>query len=195
MNTHRARNTWLSLQALLWLSACASQPKPESDGPQPDAATSTGARTSAAPRRFDNSRERLGDLEPLPETSVSGEDADGDHIRDDVAAFIDAEYGNDERKRLMARQYARSVQHGLLYAGDEDRAFEAAHEGSRALRCLNQQLGVRAAEPIWQEVQARTIDTEERLRAHARLQGTLSGGYFPEPRGVVCAFDMEGLAP
>jgi hypothetical protein len=151
----------------------------------------------APAKKFDNSREQLGQLEPLHEDSISGPDSDHDHIRDDIASYIDQTWGNSERKRLSARQYARSIEHGLVHAHDKQRALDAGDEDSRAIECLYAYYSPQDANAIWKELQARTVDTEERLAAYFALQDQLGGGYFAgaaEPKRS-CAFDQQGLTP
>ncbi len=147
--------------------------------------------------RDDARRERIEHLEPLPKNAITGEDADHDHIRDDVAEFIEQHYARHAGVRLAARQYARSEQHGLAYARDPDRAQDAGDEITRAIECLYAFESPDEADAIWKELQAQTIDTEERAEEFFALQDALAGGYFessPE-RTQSCAFDMTGIAP
>jgi hypothetical protein len=144
--------------------------------------------------RFDNGRERPGVLEPLPENGVLGEDDDDDHIRDDIAAYIDATHGADEAARLGARQLARALQHALAHGGDRAGAVEAGHESGRAITCLHELLGSERAGVIVGELEARTVDTEERFAAYRRMQRNVSGAYFPGGHGAgICRFDTKGL--
>jgi hypothetical protein len=157
----------------------------------------TSSATSEPARTVDNWREQLDKLEPLQEDGISGPDEDHDHIRDDIAAYIDQIWGANERKRLSARQYARSLEHGLVYAEDKQRALEAGDEDSRAIECLYAYYSPQDAAAIWKELQARTVDTQARLEAYFKLQNQLGGGYFAgaeEPKRS-CAFDQQGLTP
>lgn len=183
------------VQICIWcVLSCVPKAQPSQ---QPHAASGTASAKSAKPTRLDNSRERIAKLSQLPANTIAGPDEDRDHIRDDIAQYIDAEYSGDEHKRLAARQYARAEEHELVYADDRDRAFEAASEATRAIECLYAHYAAQTADAVWGEIQARTVDTEERLRAHARFHKAISGGYFEAARdpGASCAFDSRGLAP
>jgi hypothetical protein len=186
MKTRSIHATWAStaLGLLVLAAGCVPRAKNSSAG-------------AATVEKFDNSRERTGALEPLPQDDIAGPDEDHDHIRDDIATFIDQTWGADERKRLSARQYARSLEHGLVYAEDKQRALEAGDEDSRAIECLYAYYTSQDADPIWKELQARTVDTQARLKAYFKLQNQLGGGYFAgaaEPKRS-CAFDQQGLTP
>jgi hypothetical protein len=181
---HRQRAYVIAMFGLLaWVAGCVPHAKQ--------------GQAAAPEKKLDNSRERALNLEPLPQSTVAGPDTDHDHIRDDVAAFIDQTWGGNERKRLSARQFARSVQHGLVYANDKERAMEAGDEDSRAIECLYAYYDSKDADAIWREVRARTIDTEERLQAYYKEQNQLGGGYFASARepNQSCAFDQQGLTP
>lgn len=180
---------YVAALCVLWLTACATpvsktQSQPESDA-QPD--TNQG---------YDNSREHF-DRAPLPQTKLTGKDADADHIRDDVGQYIDAEFGGSELARLGARQLARSFQHGLVYADERDAAYEALHDTTAAIGCMFAHLDHDLASRIVDEIEARTVDTEERFEAYRKLQKQASGGYFPGGNDPAsrCGFDTEGLAP
>jgi hypothetical protein len=85
----------------------------------------------------------------------------------------------------------------LAYARDPDRALDAGDEITRAIECLYAYLPRTEANAIWKELQARTVDTDERAGEYFALQDALAGGYFassPE-RAQSCAFDMTGIAP
>jgi hypothetical protein len=181
----------IALLASWGLAACG----PAEGAPETAAEPDPASQRSPAAARFDNDRERPGELRPLPEDAVTGKDADHDHIRDDVAAFIDAEYGHDELARLGARQLARAYQHGLAYGGEKDTAIAAAHESGRAIRCLFEHVDDDVAGDMVGELEARTVDNEERLAAYRAQQRNLSGAYFPDVRDAQagCRFDTRGL--
>jgi hypothetical protein len=162
---------------------------------EPEVSPAGSSPSSAPPAaRFDNGRERPGDSKPLPENAVLGTDTDRDHIRDDIAAYIDATHGDDEAARLGARQLARSLQHALAHGGDRAGAVEAGYESGRAISCLFELLGSEKAGAIVDELEARTVDTEERFAAYRKMQRNVSGGYFPGGSGAgICRFDTRGL--
>jgi len=166
--------------------------------PQADAGPQGSDASSAkAPPRNGERSEHIEHLQPLPANAITGEDQDRDHIRDDIARYIDDHYAEREAVRLAARQYARAEQHGLAYARDPDRAQDAGDEITRGIECLFAYLPAEEANAIWKELQARTIDTEERAQEFFALQDALAGGYFassPE-RVQSCAFDTTGIAP
>ena len=186
---HRA----LSFSCLLAVAGC--------NVPQPDGAPSGSvpdAGQGSTDRRTGNARERIEHLEPLPQNAITGTDADNDHIRDDVQQFIERQaYATREPIRLAARQYARAEQHGLAFARDPDRSQDAGDEITRGIECLYAYLPPDDADAVWKELQAQTIDSDERAMEFFALQDALAGGYFesaPE-RSQACAFDMTGIAP
>lgn len=194
MNSPRRQQRTASVGPLaIVLAAACGAPMRDADLP-----SDRESPRSAAPAatRFDNGRERLGDLKPLPENEVLGKDADRDHIRDDVADSIDATYGDDEVARLGARQLARALQHGLAHGEDRDLAIEAGHESGRAITCLHEKLDPEKAGDMVSDLEARTVDTEERFAAYRKLQRSVSGAYFPGSHaGGSCRFDTKGLVP
>ena len=151
----------------------------------------------SANARSAQDREHIAQLAPLPDSALAGEDSNHDHIRDDVERYIDDSYGDRELVRLAARQYARAEQHGVVFAHDPDRAQDAGDEITRAIECLYAFLPADDADAIWKELQARTLDDDDRASAYFALQDALAGGYFassPE-RKDGCAFDSTGLQP
>ncbi len=171
------------------MAGCGAASERPEDSP---AADSLGSPRHA--NQFDDRRERAGDLQPLPQNDVLGKDADVDHIRDDIATYIDATHGHDEAARLGARQLARSLQHALAHGGDRAGAVEAGHESGRAITCLHDLLGSETAGVIVGELEARTVDTEERFAAYRMMQRNVSGAYFPGGNGAgACRFDTTGL--
>jgi hypothetical protein len=167
--------------------------------PQADSKTEVtdAGSTKADPGSDDTRRERIEHLKPLPKNAITGDDADQDHIRDDVAQYIEQHYAKQAGVRLAARQYARAEQHGLAYARDPDRAQDAGDEITRAIECLYAYLPPEEADAIWKELQARTVDDDARAEEFFALQDTLAGGYFASSpqRAQSCAFDMTGIAP
>lgn len=186
---HRA----LSFSCLLAVAGCNV---PQAEGAPSGSVPDMGQ--ASADRRTAQARERIEQLEPLPQNAITGSDADNDHIRDDVQQFIERqEYARQEGVRLAARQYARAEQHGLAFARDPDRSQDAGDEITRGIECLYAFESPDAADAIWKELQAQTIDTDERAMEFFALQDALAGGYFesaPE-RSQACAFDMTGIAP
>ncbi|MBN1654447.1 MAG: hypothetical protein JXA30_11815 [Deltaproteobacteria bacterium] len=143
---------------------------------------------------YDNSRENFS-LAPLPKNAITGDDKNGDHIRDDVEAFIDKSYKDKEWTRLAVRQAARAIQHQLVWADNEDKATSATADKMRAAECLS--LSTDKDHEIIAEILAQTINTEARLEAYFKLHGSISGGYFELASDFrkSCAFDTEGLKP
>ena len=144
--------------------------------PQPDSSTVNPA-TAQAPGRDEAERQEIERLPPLPENALTGTDADGDRIRDDVGAYIDATYRDDEATRTAARRFARAAQYGLAYARDPDRAQDAGDEMARAIERLYALLPPDDADAVWKELEARTFDDDLRLDEWVALQGALSGSY------------------
>lgn len=184
----------LSFSCLLAVAGCQA---PAAGGAEPSETKPDAGRVKADPRTA-RARERIEQLAPLPQNAITGVDDDDDHIRDDVQQYIDQQpYARREGVRLAARQYARAEQHGLAFARDPDRSQDAGDEITRAIECLYAYLPADEADAIWKELQARTLDSDERALEFFALQDALAGGYFessPE-RSQACAFDMTGIAP
>lgn len=190
---NRIRRT-LQLGCLLAAAGC-HVPQAESDAKPGTEADAGPAKTDPRTAR---ARERIEQLAPLPQTAITGTDADNDHIRDDVQHYIEEQpYAKREGVRLAARQYARAEQHGLAFARDPDRSQDAGDEITHGIECLYAYLPAEEADAIWKELQARTLDTDDRAMEFFALQDALAGGYFessPE-RSQACAFDMTGITP
>lgn len=179
----------IAIACLLAAGCVPHGPGASSDG-QDDGATHADARPA-------REREHLDRLAPLPESPLAGEDADHDHIRDDVEQYIDDTYRDREAVWLAARQYARAEQHGVLFAKDADRAQDAGNEIAHAIECLYAFLPADDADAVWKELRARTLDDDGRVDAWLALQDALAGGYYesaPSPKDA-CAFDSAGLQP
>jgi hypothetical protein len=184
--------TRAALTTALCLLAAGCVPR---GNPDPSALPDAGP--SSANARSARSREHIEQLAPLPQTPLAGEDANHDHIRDDVERYIDDTYGDRDAVLLAARQYARAEQHGVVFAHDPDRAQDAGDEITRAIECLYAFLSADDADAVWKELQARTLDDDDRAGAYFALQDALAGGYFassPELKDG-CAFDSTGLQP
>jgi len=115
--------------------------------------------------------------------TVAGVDANGDGIRDDIARRIDAFNLNTEQRKAT-RQFAASVQSALIASATADTAYDNALKNWRAQLCMNEKL------PNYRryanEVQARTLNTEQRSRAWIAYEDKLGGRVFPEPTGAAC---------
>jgi hypothetical protein len=163
-------------------------------------AASSDAHDGGAPhaeQRPPREREHLERLAPLPESPLAGEDADHDHIRDDIERYIDDTYRDREALWLAARQYARAEQHGLVFAKDAGRAQDAGNEIARAIECLYVFLPADEADAVWKELRGRTLDEDDRVDAWLALQDALAGGYYESSANPkdACAFDSAGLQP
>lgn len=186
MTTIRMNRATLCLA--LFLGACAGQDAHEEGDESQRAAPATGT------TRRDNSRERF-DAPPLPESDLTGKDDNGDHIRDDVEAYVDETFGDDELKRLSARQLARSFQHMLVAAEYEEAALAATDEFMQGWACMNK-AGHDTAK-VMAELRARTLDTMGRSEAYLAYNRRISGAYLKSPPESFdrCAFDVMGLVP
>jgi len=182
---------------MVLFSGC--QKKADSEDTQESEVTqeSEGTQESVEPvseKTYDNSREHF-DAEPLPKSDVAGTDANNDHIRDDIEAFINQNYSDKEWTRLAARQTARAYQHGLVWADDKTKVRNAGQEHAYALDCL----GVSAENwsEISGEILAQTINTEERLNAYFRKNKNEGGSVTvsAQDEKAACTFITEGLEP
>jgi hypothetical protein len=151
---------------LLSLLAC-------SDAPAPPAETSG----------------QLPQLERLP--LLEGIDADGDGVRDDIADHIRKTYTDPVQYRA-AMQVARAYQNQLLVDKHDHIALQDASEQMmRAIACVGRhafsgEANRSARNRVFNELEAMTTNTKERLQAYLAYNKARSGSVSVRPEGSVC---------
>lgn len=72
----------------------------------------------------------------LQTESLSGTDTDNNGVWDYIDGYIDTAYPKDEKLRAGLRQYARSIQNGILNAHNKNLSLQYAMESDRAQECI-----------------------------------------------------------
>ena len=134
------------------------------------------------------------DEAPLPASKITGTDKNKNNIRDDIEKYIDETYGDTPRDWLIQRQYARAYQR-LISDDDNKIATLDAIEDVFAANACAQALDEGAYRPKRKELEARIINTEDRLYAYMGAHGHAGGQVFspPDASKTLCRFDTEGL--
>lgn len=144
-------------------------------GPQAEPATdepSTGAAQGSE-------RASSSGAEEAPHASPDDHSA----IRQDVQAYIEETYADDDRARQAARQLARAFQR-QAEVEDALAAQQVAGEVAEAVVCANRtELGDGDDRD---RLQALTFNTEERAAAYERFQRLLSGRVLTLPSDPQC---------
>jgi hypothetical protein len=136
--------------------------------------------------------------EPPPDlnnATLAGFDTNRNGVRDDVERWIVRTTQSSMRKQKNLLVDAAATQRGLL-ATTTETAVSAANDGILAIECFRY-LGIPKEQRGWRESLARTINTEDRIRAHEMYQDRINGQVFGmvtegEERQA-CKFDVESL--
>ncbi len=117
---------------------------------------------------------------------LTGTDADKNGIRDDVDAFISLKYSASEPLRKAAQQDARSTQM-MLNATTKEQASAAAAAQARAVNCdFASAPNAKVAAKLSRELEALTVNTEERIRAYTQANAYLNHTILPSANGKTC---------
>ena len=122
--------------------------------------------------------------------SVAGTDNDLDGIRDDVEAYISANYAGDAQ-RAAARQFAKVLQDAMLVDKADLAAVKAiAVRGSRAVNCVYAHFdgmeGSKQPSRVVEELRAVSTNTKPRLLAYLAYSKALDGTAGALPEGDTC---------
>lgn len=110
-------------------------------------------------------------------SSSTEEDKNGDGVRDDVGGFLDSLQVKSSVDAAL-KQYARAFKY-IMEAKGEDEAIKAAEQLVEAIQCLYaQEPDLDRADELKAKLQARILDTEERLNIYYRVTRLLSGHSF-----------------
>lgn len=110
---------------------------------------------------------------PLPvriliqeEEGVVGTDSDGNGVWDYIDQYINTKYPGTENQemRTAARQYARSIQGGLLNADDKQMALQFSSASDRATECIFY-LNPENAADVLRDLESAILNTETRTKA------------------------------
>ena len=121
------------------------------------------------------------DLPPPPvQETVAGIDANGDGVRDDIEAYIDATYpvsAQGDTNRAL-RQFARAAQVTMIDASEPAPSVAHAAERFRALECLMARRPV-DFHLIFVELRARMLNTTARSLAYLQADNHVRAGNVP----------------
>ncbi|WP_257292713.1 hypothetical protein [Endozoicomonas sp. ONNA1] len=108
---------------------------------------------------------------------LAGIDSNQDGVRDDVERFIERALGGSEKERKAALSFANSLQKELISAYDQNTVIALEPETGAALDCMSFVLEDKATKFLL-ELEAKTYNTSERLRAWNKLNSYFSGMTF-----------------
>ena len=121
------------------------------------------------------------DIPPPPvQETVAGIDANGDGVRDDIEAYIDATYpvsAQGDTNRAL-RQFARAAQVTMIDASEPAPSVAHAAERFRALECLMARRPV-DFHLIFVELRARMLNTTARSLAYLQADNHVRAGNVP----------------
>ncbi|GEM_PF-4476573 len=106
--------------------------------------------------------------------SLSGDDLNNNGIRDDIENYIDTKFCNSIKLNEGLKQYAISIQKGILSTNEQE-SMLAADSLSRAMECLHY---IAPDTDYWKDITSHSINTPERLRASMAHEARLSGKVF-----------------
>ena len=171
------------------------------DGGSSGSQTSSSGSSSASPTPTPTSsstslEQRLAELEAqgkLPvldrSASVTGPDANGNGVRDDVESYINSRPITDVQKRAEL-QLAKAFQNTLIVDVHNDAALAAASDGTmRAIHCLFDTFGQdspTSPQGAFYDVQEATLNTRQRLSAHMKYNDAQNGATSTLPKGNTC---------
>jgi hypothetical protein len=122
-------------------------------------------------------------------SSLAGTDANGNGVRDDVDAYILANFSASEQP--VALQMAKSAQTEILVDKTDKQAVrEASLKSSRAMQCIYYkfpgEVNNKIQSRLFNEVTAVTTSTKPRLLAYLALSKAVDGHVLPSLEGDTC---------
>ena len=122
--------------------------------------------------------------------SIAGEDMDSDGIRDDIEAFIDANY-SAAPQRAAVIQSAKALQEAILAdVSDVIAVKEINRKISRSDHCIYSKFDgandSKQPAQVSQEIESLTKNTKERLLAYLAFSKALDGTSWTTPEGDTC---------
>lgn len=128
--------------------------------------------------------------------TLAGVDADADGVRDDIQRYIALTYPNSAKARAALTQATKLMQSELLDASDKSKSMQHAVEDDRSGECL---ASLRPDDfvNIERALEAKFLNTEERIRAYLKYNDQLGGEVFSgKPLSewkTSCAFNPDTL--
>ncbi|MDI9335645.1 MAG: hypothetical protein QM520_01220 [Gammaproteobacteria bacterium] len=122
--------------------------------------------------------------------TLTGTDANTNGVRDDIEAYIVANYTNGAQ-RAAAMQYAKGMQKTLTVGStDVQTAKEVQRQSSLANKCLystfDGSAGTKHPAAVGTELEKMTTNTKQRLLAYLAFNKALDGTSWGTPAGDGC---------
>jgi hypothetical protein len=119
-------------------------------------------------------------------TTISGTDADGNGVRDDIDRFIAAQSDTPTKKAALA-QLAKSLQTTLTVDPSDRVALTSASSSvTRSVACIWSAYGRTQASAKVTTLEELTANTQQRFAAYDAYNAALNGTATTLPKGVVC---------
>ncbi|WP_428423115.1 hypothetical protein [Methylibium sp.] len=115
--------------------------------------------------------------------TVSGTDSNNNGIRDDIDSLVDS-YPLSAPQKKASSQLASAIQTALLTSGTLDPAYANAQEMHRAQLCMNSLIS--GYTTYSRDIEAKTLNTEPRIKAWIAFETAIAGQVFPTPQGGIC---------
>lgn len=122
---------------------------------------------------------------------LKGVDANSNGIRDDIDRLIEKKYARTPEIKRAAEQEARALQLNME-ATTREEALRAGDAIERAAECTYRTLDaknpaeVRYRESLSKDIEALTVNTEERFQAYWKANALMSGAVFHQSTGQMC---------
>ncbi len=151
---------------------------------------SSSVSPDATPKTRIQGLEESGAIPKLDRTdTVAGIDANANGIRDDVEAYVSAQYRTTEQKSA-ANQFASVMQAAMLVNKDDLPAVKAVSvRGARAVNCIYSHFNVdgdKMAAAVVEEIRSISTNTKPRLLAYLAYSKALDGTSGALPEGNTC---------
>ena len=135
-----------------------------------------------------------------PETPVTApSDPNGEGVRDDVRAYVEATYPHSAKTRAALFQYAKVMEKALADANDKELSIQHAEEDERAGACLWYTFGsVDTYGKAEDDLRPIILNTDERNMAYFKYNNQLGGEVFKGipygQRASACDIDPSTLS-
>ena len=166
-------------------------PKPAKDAKDTDAEVKGDATKAPSGPSIAETLRAMDKEDAAPDRSddLRGSDQNGDGLRDDIEAYIDALDNTDEQKQAL-RQHALALSKAVVLGAEGDSSDGELRAATRkigdASSCLYSVYGVSDASSLAGELEKRVANTKERFQAYDKFNGEVSGLVLKLPVGDTC---------
>lgn len=178
--------TWGRAGALLLactlLSACGGSGGGGEAAPAPATAAQPSLREQIAAMENSGAYPKLDRSD-----SMAGPDANGNGVRDDIEAWINAQPVTDVQKKALL-QSAKTLQRTLLVDLNDKQALQQVGEGLMAsTKCAGDNFPKRSDSYIYTDkIEAMTSNTRQRAERYMKYNAARSGSSTTYPNGDTC---------